>query len=67
MVGRSAGGWRPFGFERDGITVRPAEVAAVLDASQEVLHGESLGSIARDWTERGITSAAWHPPLAATV
>lgn len=65
-AGKYRGGRRPFGFEPDGVTVRPAEAAAVLDATRRVLHRETLGSIAREWTAAGITSAAWHPPLAVT-
>ncbi len=56
-AGKYRGGRRPFGYEADGVTVRPAEAAAVLDASQRVLHGEPLGSVARDWNSRGITTS----------
>lgn len=56
-AGRYRGGRRPFGYERDGVTVRPGEAAAVLDATQRVLHGETLGSIARGWNTRGITTS----------
>lgn len=57
QAGKYRGGRRPFGYERDGVTVRPAEAAAVLDASRRVLHGETLGSIAREWNIKGITTA----------
>ena len=57
QAGKYRGGQRPFGYERDGVTVRPAEAAAVLDASRRVLHGETLGSIAREWNDKGITTA----------
>lgn len=56
-AGKYRGGRRPFGYEADGVTVRPAEAAAVLDAAHRVLHGEPLGSIARDWNFRGLTSS----------
>jgi site-specific DNA recombinase len=55
--GKFRGGRRAFGFERDGVTARPSESAHVLDASRRVLHGETLGSIAREWNTRGITSS----------
>ncbi|HEX6402647.1 MAG TPA: recombinase family protein [Pseudonocardiaceae bacterium] len=55
--GRFRGGRRAFGFEKDGVTVRPGEAAAVLDATRRVLHGESLGSIARGWNEAGLTTS----------
>src|SRR5205085_6143140 len=55
--GKFRGGRRAFGFERDGITVRPGEAAHVLDATRRVLHGESLGSIAREWNTNGIATS----------
>lgn len=64
QAGKFRGGPRPFGYERDGITVRPDEAACVLDATRRVLRSESLGSIARDWNKRGITSSTgtrWRP------
>jgi site-specific DNA recombinase len=56
-AGKYRGGRRPFGFESDGVTVVPGEATAVLDASQRVLHGETLGSIAREWNQGGITTS----------
>ncbi|MGC1732681.1 MAG: recombinase family protein, partial [Pseudonocardiaceae bacterium] len=56
-AGRYRGGRRAFGYEADGTSVRPDEAAAVLDAATRVLHGESLGSIAREWNTRGITTS----------
>jgi site-specific DNA recombinase len=61
-AGKYRGGRRAFGYESDGVTVAPGEAAAVLDATQRVLHGETLGSIAREWNTRGIktsTGAQW--------
>jgi site-specific DNA recombinase len=48
--GRWHGGRRPFGWEPDGTTPRPAEQQLIRDAARAVLNGRSLGSIARDWT-----------------
>lgn len=56
-AGKYRGGRRPFGYESDGVTVRPDEAAEVLDATRRVLQGESLGSVARDWNGRGVTSS----------
>lgn len=56
-AGKYRGGRRAFGYESDGVTVAAGEAAAVLDATQRVLHGETLGSIAREWNERGITTS----------
>ncbi len=55
--GKYRGGRRAFGYEGDGVTMRPFEAAAVRDASQRVLHGESLGSIARGWNAAGVTTS----------
>lgn len=55
QAGKFRGGRRAFGFERDGVTVRPEEAAHVLDATRRVLVGESLGSIAREWNAEGVT------------
>ncbi len=63
-AGKYRGGRRPFGYEADGITVRPVEAAAVLDASRRVLLGESLASISREWNAQGIATAmgtSWTP------
>jgi DNA invertase Pin-like site-specific DNA recombinase len=58
----SGGGPRPFGFEADRITHRPAEVELVWEAARRFLAGESLYRIAADWSHRGVqtsTGAAW--------
>lgn len=56
IEGRFKGGRRPFGFEADGITHRPDEVALIIDAAKRHAAGESYASIARDWMEQGIVS-----------
>jgi site-specific DNA recombinase len=38
MPGGSAGA-RPFGFERDGVTINPAEAAEIVDAADALLPG----------------------------
>jgi DNA invertase Pin-like site-specific DNA recombinase len=48
--GRWNGGLRPFGWEKDGMTPRPAERALIEQAAKDVLAGRSLAAIARDWT-----------------
>lgn len=45
------GGPRAFGYERDGLTVVPAEAEAVREAYAQILSGGSLRSIAKQWTE----------------
>ncbi|MFC6156138.1 recombinase family protein [Kribbella jiaozuonensis] len=45
---------RPFGFERDGITIKPDEAAELLKATRAVNAGEGLKAICRDLNSRGI-------------
>lgn len=54
--GRRTGGRRPFGYEADGVTVRPAEAAAVAAAYDSVLYGVSLREVARTWNRQGFTT-----------
>lgn len=54
--GKRIGGRRPFGYERDGITVRRAEADALIDAYDAVLHGVPLARVAMDWNERGLAT-----------
>lgn len=57
-AGEWRGGRRPFGYEADGVTVRPVEARMVADASARVLAGESLYSIARDFTASGVPTSS---------
>jgi site-specific DNA recombinase len=52
VQGRWHGGNRPFGFERDGTTPRLAEQELIRTACSELLAGQTLASIARDWTRK---------------
>lgn len=54
--GRWRGGARPFGYEIDGTTVRDDEAAEMRRLYEALTAGESLGSLARDLNQRGITS-----------
>jgi DNA invertase Pin-like site-specific DNA recombinase len=54
----SGGGSRPYGYEADKLTVRPAEAAVVKDCARRLLAGEPVRSIARDLNKRGVPSAA---------
>lgn len=54
--GRRIGGRRPFGYDDDGMTVRPDEAAAIRTAYQDALAGASLASIARQWNAAGLRS-----------
>jgi site-specific DNA recombinase len=50
-------GRRAFGWEQDGRTPRPDEVALLAEAWQAVLADASIQSIAADWERRGVPSA----------
>lgn len=54
--GRWGGGLRPFGFEADGVTVRPSEAAEIVTATHAVLAGSGLRAVVRDFNERGVLS-----------
>lgn len=60
--GRWRGGRRPFGYEKDGVTIRPDEAREIKDAVRRVLNGEPLNSVLRDWQDRKVPTSngrAW--------
>ncbi|MEU9807586.1 recombinase family protein [Mycobacterium sp. NPDC050853] len=52
--GRRVGGRRPFGYEQDGVTVRPDEAALIKQGYEMILAGESIAAVARSWNTAGI-------------
>jgi site-specific DNA recombinase len=56
------GGGRPFGYANDRLTVIDEEAAAIRDAANRVLGGESLVSIVAEWNRAG-TPATVHGGL----
>jgi DNA invertase Pin-like site-specific DNA recombinase len=48
---------RPFGFERDRITVRESEAAVIRECVRRVLAGEGVRTLARDLNSRGICTS----------
>ncbi|WP_429427715.1 recombinase family protein [Nocardia sp. GAS34] len=48
---------RPFGYERDGTTVRESEAAVIREMVRRILAGESMKKIALDLNDRGITTS----------
>jgi hypothetical protein len=65
-VGRGewVGGRRPFGYERDGVTVRPVEAQALQRAAATILTGGSLNAACADLNKRKIrtsTDKEWKP------
>ena len=60
----SGGGSRPYGYEDDKVTVRPAEAAIVAECAKRLLAGEPVRSIAADLIARGVptsTGGKWSP------
>lgn len=51
--GRPHGGPRPFGYDADGMTVRPDESTLIRKGFVDFLAGESFGEIGRRWTAAG--------------
>lgn len=51
------GGRRPYGYDSDGITVRPAEAAIVVEMAEQLLAGVTLAGIARDLNDRGVLTS----------
>lgn len=47
-------GRRAFGYEPDGVTLRPVEADALRQAYDDVLHGVPLARIARDFNAKGL-------------
>lgn len=63
-AGKWGGGRRPFGYEGDGRTVRPAEAAVVVEATDAILRGASLRSVTDLLNQRGVTTSTgrqWQP------
>ncbi|MGH3450004.1 MAG: recombinase family protein [Haloechinothrix sp.] len=54
IAGEYGGGRRPFGFDDDGVTVRPAEAAIVTECSERLVQGASLRSMALDLRGRKV-------------
>jgi len=59
--GNYGGGMRAYGYEPDGVTVRPAEAEVVAEGTRRVLAGEPLRSIVRDLEARGVRSSTGKP------
>lgn len=55
--GKWRGGRRSFGFEADGMTLRPDEAEAVASGIRAVLSGVSLHQVARDWNDAGLVTS----------
>jgi DNA invertase Pin-like site-specific DNA recombinase len=65
---RRTGGPRPFGYEDDHVTPRPAEAEAVAWAADALLAGASVSAVMREWRRRGlVTAQGGKPPTRQSV
>src|SRR5215218_3075302 len=67
QLGLWTGNRRPYGYEADGVTVRPAERDAVAWASGQVLSGMSLRATAKELNRRKLYSSTGRPWDARTL
>lgn len=57
--GRPAnGGYRPFGYGDDRVTLVPEEAELLREATRRILAGESVRGVRLDWNERGVRTVA---------
>jgi site-specific DNA recombinase len=57
-VGQFDGGPRPFGYEKDGVTVRESEAAIIRECRDRILAGASMNGLTRELNQRGIPTAS---------
>lgn len=60
----SGGGYRPFGYAADHVTIVEAEAGMIQDAAARILAGESLANVCRGWNAAGTLtsrSSEWRP------
>ena len=60
---RFTGGQRPFGYEADHVTVRPAEADAIRWAADALLGGSTVTAVMREWNRRGLNTAQGRRPF----
>jgi site-specific DNA recombinase len=61
VAGKWAGGRRPFGFDADGITVRPDEARVVAESTDAILNGASLRATAAGLNDKGVLTSTGKP------
>lgn len=60
-AGKFAGGPRPYGYAKDGVTVLDAEAEILREVAARLLAGEPLAVVTADLNARGITTAQGRP------
>ena len=66
----AGGGTRPFGYNADRRTLQASEADHVREAARRVLDGESIRSLCRDFTARGVTTVSggpWAPTVLRSI
>lgn len=67
-AGRPAGGGtRPFGYERDQVTIVDHEAEQIRDAVHRLLAGESMGSLCTEWNTAGKLTSTGRPWRVSTL
>lgn len=62
----TGGGYRPFGFEEDRMTIREAEAVKIREAAARVLAGDSVCGICAEWSGHGpapVRGVRWYPEV----
>lgn len=67
LAGEFGGGVRPFGFEPDGVTIRPSEAAEIAKWADAILAGVSLRQVLLDIRARGVPTVTGAPWSSRTV
>lgn len=57
----SGGGKRPYGYEKDGVSIRKDEAKVIREAARRVERGEGLLTIANDLNTRGVETVSGGP------
>jgi site-specific DNA recombinase len=56
-AGKYGGGMRPYGYQKDGVTIEPFERDVLFEMAQRIISGESYRAIALDLNARGISTS----------
>lgn len=65
--GKWGGGKRPFGYERDGVTIRKAEADGLIWAARQILVGVPISAAAKKLADDGLTTHSGNPVDASTL
>ncbi|WP_280307015.1 recombinase family protein [Nocardia neocaledoniensis] len=57
QAGKFPGGMRPYGYEKDGVTIRQDEAREIVRMYEQIVAGVSLRQIVKDLNTRGVSTA----------